>query len=355
MNRAFQWAVLWCVTPLAFAQSDAPDLATKWKAAGQYFSWKSTLSENHEKSTQIFYTCMGDDSKPAMLMVHGFPTSSFDFLLLAEQLKSDFRICMLDFPGYGFSDKPAAPYRYGLKDDAQLLWHFVTKVAPMREFALLSHDRGDSVSLSFLSLYQEAKQKPFTITHQYILNGNLYLPLANLTDFQKRMLDPATSPAAVKAVTAALLAAGLGSSTYTPALKPGDPAVKAMAAQFAYQSGIEVLPATIQYLNERKEMEVTYLQVLAHSGIPVTLMWGVHDMISPVRVADYVWDTALKNRAAEAAYWIVPCGNHYLQHDQPAAIAGIIRAAVAKPNQTAPVNLNGDVCSPVLVNRNAGR
>ncbi len=157
---------------LASAQ-DAADLASQWKAAGRYFSWKSTLPENHEKSTQIFYTCSGDESKPAMLMVHGFPTSTFDFRLLADELKTDFRICLLDFPGYGFSDKPAAPYRYSLKDDAQLLWHFVTKVVPMREFALLSHDRGDSVSLSFLSLYQEASQKPFTITHQYILNGNV--------------------------------------------------------------------------------------------------------------------------------------------------------------------------------------
>jgi len=354
MNRALLGIAIVCLGPLASAQ-EASDLASTWKPSGQYFSWKSTLPENREKSSQIFYMCSGDPAKPAMLMVHGFPTSAFDFRLLADELKSDFRICMLDFPGYGFSDKPAAPYRYSLKDDAQLLWYFVTKVVPMRQFSLLSHDRGDSISLSLLSLYQEASQKPFTITHQYILNGNVYLPLANLTDFQKRMLDPATSAAAVKAVTPALLAAGLGSSTYTPALKPDDPAVKAIAAQFAYQSGIEVLPATIQYLNERKEMEVTFLQVLANSGIPVTLIWGVHDMISPVRVADYVWDTALKNRVAAANYWIVPCGNHYLQHDQPAAIAGIIRATVAKPNQTAPFNLSGDVCSPVLVNRNAGR
>ncbi len=304
---------------------------------------------------RIFYACFGDEGKPALLMVHGFPTSSFDFRLLSQELNADFRMCMLDFPGYGFSDKPAGGYRYSLKDDAQLLWHFVTKVVPMREFSLLSHDRGDSVSLAFLSLYQEAAEPPFRIAHQYISNGNVYLPLANLTDFQKRMLDPATSPAAVQAVTPALLAAGMGSTTFTPALKPADPVVKAMAAQFAYQSGVQALPATIQYLNERKEMEVTYLQVLARSAAPVTLIWGVHDMIAPLRVADYVWDTALKTRKAAGAYWIVPCGNHYVQHDQPSAVAGIIRAAVAKPGPTAPLNLNGEACAPVLVAHVAAR
>ena len=354
MRRALLLLLISCLPSIAFCQDT--DLAASWKASGQYFSWQSSLPENQGKAaTQIFYACSGDEAKPAMLMVHGFPTSSFDFRLLSQQLKGDFRMCMLDFPGYGFSDKPAGAYRYSLKDDAQLLWHFVTKVVPMPEFSLLSHDRGDSVSLAFLSLYQEAAEKPFRITHQYILNGNVYLPLANLTDFQKRMLDPATSAAVVKQVSAGLLAAGLGSTTFTPALKPDDPAVKAMAAQFAYQSGVEVLPSTIQYLNERKEMEVTYLQVLERSAVPVTLIWGLHDMVAPVRVAQYVWDTALKNRAAAAAYWVVPCGNHYLQHDQPAVIAGIIRSAVAKPGQSAPFNLNGEACGPVLVAQTSGK
>jgi pimeloyl-ACP methyl ester carboxylesterase len=360
MTRALLSILIPCL-PLALAQAPAAsDLATTWKASGQYFSWQSSLPENQGKpALQIFYACLGDQTKPAMVMVHGFPTSSFDFHLLSQELKSDYRMCMFDFPGYGYSDKPAGGYRYSLKDDAELVWHFVTRVVPMREFSLLSHDRGDSVSLAFLSLYQAALSETagpaFRITHQYILNGNVYLPLANLTDFQKRMLDPATSAAAVKAVTPALLAAGLGSTTHTPALKPDDPEVKAMAAQFAYQSGVQVLPVTIQYLNERKEMELTYLQVLARSAIPVTLIWGVHDMIAPVRVADYVWDTWLKSRKAAGAYWIVPCGNHYLQDDQPAAIAGIIRAAVGKPGQAAPLNLNGESCAPVLVAQASGQ
>jgi pimeloyl-ACP methyl ester carboxylesterase len=357
MNRALSSILICCLTPLAFAQDfSASDLAAKWKASGKYFSWKSSLPENQGKpALQIFYTCFGDESRPAMLMVHGFPTSSFDFRMLSEELKGDYRMCMFDFPGYGFSDKPAGGYRYSLKEDAELVWHFVTGVVPMREFSLLSHDRGDSVSLAFLSLYQAAAEPPFRITRQYILNGNVYLPLANLTDFQKRMLDPVTSAAAVKAVSPTLLAAGLGSTTFTPALKPDDPTVKAMAAQFEYQGGVQVLPATIQYLNERKEMEVTYLQVLARSAVPVTLIWGVHDMIAPLRVADYVWDASLKSRKAAGAYWIVPCGNHYLQHDQPAAIAGIIRATASKPGQPAPFNLSGGSCAPVLVTQAAGQ
>jgi pimeloyl-ACP methyl ester carboxylesterase len=308
--------------PSAFVAQDAPDLAASWRASGRYFSWVSSAPENHGKAG-----------------------------LLADELKSEFRLCVLDFPGYGFSDKPSGDYRYSLKQDAELVWHFVTEVARLRTFSLLSHDRGDSVALSFLELYQADPAPPFRMTHQYILNGNMYLPLANLTPFQVRMLDPSTRAALVKTVTPTSFAAGLGASTYTPALKGDDPAVGAMATMFAYQSGIEALPATIQYLNERKQMEVAYLQVLARSSLPVTLIWGVHDMIAPVRVADYVWNTAVRTRKAPGAFWIVPCGNHYVQHDQPQAVAQIIRLALGNPGQAAPYNLTSTPCAPVLIAR----
>lgn len=335
-----------------WAQPATSDRVDAWRAAGQYFTWTSTLPENAGRPVQVFYTCAGDPTKPSMLMVHGFPTSSLDFAPLIADLKADFRICTLDFPGYGLSDKPAAGYRYTLADDARLLWTFVTKTVPMREFVLLSHDRGDSVALNFLQLCQAEATPPFRITHQFLTNGNLYLPLANLTDFQKRMLDPALAPQVAKTVTAPLLAVGMGQTQYTPPLKADDPEVKALATLFARQDGVAVIPATIQYLNERRQFEVSFLQTLGKSAIPATIMWGVHDMVSPVRVANYVFDTALKSRSVPGALWLMPCGNHYVQHDQPAELARVVRYTLAQQTAgkplTAPYNAAQESCSAVL-------
>ena len=356
MRRRFGLLILLLIAPALSAQTLSSDLAEQWRTSGSYFTWTSSLPENQGRKVQVFYTCIGESSKPAVLMLHGFPTSSFDFRLLAHELEPDYRSCMLDFPGYGLSDKPLAGYRYTLADDAQLVWHFVTRVVPLEQFVLLSHDRGDSVALNFLQLVQAASAPPFRVTHQFLTNGNMYLPLANLTEFQKRMLDPATSTAAVKSVNANLLAGGLGQSNYTPPLKPDDPEVRALASFFGYQSGVEVIPATIQYLNERKQMEAGFLQTLSRSTIPATIMWGVHDMVAPVRVADYVFTTALSARPVSGAYWLMPCGHHYVQHDQPSAMARIIRLTLATltPGAAAPAvpfNLTTDVCGPVLVAR----
>lgn len=356
MRRRFELLLLLLLAPALSAQTLSSDLAEQWRTSGSYFTWTSSRAENAGRQIQVFYTCVGESTKPTLLMLHGFPTSSFDFRLLAHELEPDFRSCMLDFPGYGLSDKPSAGYSYTISDDAQLVWHFVTRVVPLQQFVLLSHDRGDSVALNVLQLLQAASAPPFRITHQFLTNGNMYLPLANLTEFQKRMLDPATSAAAVKSVTASLLAGGMGQTNYTPPLKPDDPEVHALASFFGYQSGVEVIPATIQYLNERKQMEVSFLQALSRSTIPATIMWGVHDMVAPVRVADYVFATALRSRPVSAAYWLMPCGHHYVQHDQPAAMARIIRLTLGTltPGAVLPVaphNLTTDACGPVLVAR----
>lgn len=343
--------VLMALVALAGAPASAASPAEAWQAGGKFFTWQSSLPENQGRPVKVFYVCMGDEAKTSIVLIHGFPTSSFDFKPLMEDLRRDFRVCTLDFPGYGVSDKPSGTYRYALGEDARLIWDFVTKIVPLKEFILMSHDRGDSVALNFLQLYQAAAPAPFRITHQILTNANMYLPLANLSQFQKAMLNPATSAAAVKAATPQTLAEGLGATQYSPPLKADDPEVAALAYNFAYQNGIQVIPDTIQYLNERKQFEVSFLEALERSDIPATLIWGVHDMVSPVRVANYVWATALSARSAPASYWLMPCANHYLIHDQTAAFAAVVRAELGASAMAAPANLTSDTCAPVLVNR----
>jgi alpha-beta hydrolase superfamily lysophospholipase len=159
LNRVGLLFAMW-LTLCGHAQ--AADPAEEWQASGRYFTWKSTLPENQGRVLQVFYTCMGDATMPAIVMLHGFPTSSFDFRPLIAALQPDYRICTLDFPGYGVSDKLAVGYRYSLSEDAQLVWDFVTTVVSLKEFILFSHDRGDSVALNFLQLYQAVLNPVFT-------------------------------------------------------------------------------------------------------------------------------------------------------------------------------------------------
>ena len=61
--------------------------AEEWQVGGKFFTWQSTLPENQGRPVKIFYVCMGDEAKPAIVMIHGFPTSSFDFRPLMIELQ----------------------------------------------------------------------------------------------------------------------------------------------------------------------------------------------------------------------------------------------------------------------------
>jgi len=83
-----------------------------------------------------------------LLLVHGFPTSSIDWYEVAPLLCRDRRVCVVDFPGFGFSDKPKDE-SYTVARDGALLDHYVTTVLGATSGAVVAHDRGDSVALNF--------------------------------------------------------------------------------------------------------------------------------------------------------------------------------------------------------------
>ena len=54
----------------------------------------------------IFYRESGDVTKPTLLLLHGYPTSSHMFRNLIPILSKDYHIIAPDLPGFGFSDAP---------------------------------------------------------------------------------------------------------------------------------------------------------------------------------------------------------------------------------------------------------
>jgi pimeloyl-ACP methyl ester carboxylesterase len=63
--------------------------------------------------------------------------------------------------------------------------------------------------------------------------------------------------------------------------------------------------------------------------VNTTLIWGLHDNVSPVRVANYVWQEFLRGKPGLNRYWILPTADHYLQCDAPAQLAHVVRLTTA--------------------------
>jgi pimeloyl-ACP methyl ester carboxylesterase len=304
------------------------DIFTQWQTGGTHIGWRSTTPANAEQEVTVFTRRCGTPGAPALVCVHGFPTSSIDYFALTRELGDEFDIFLLDFPGYGLSDKPPAPYRYSLYDDARLLIHAITRVWQLTEYTMLTHDRGTSVGMIALDMFgtADAATPPAGVV---LTNANIYLPLAHLTPFQNALLDPATGRATAGATTPDMLAAGMAATTFMPRRTLDDPEIAALARCFAYNDGISVLPDTIAYLNERADGETAWLQALATNDVDTTVVWGLHDNVSPVRVANFVWQTYLRDKPGVNRYWIVPGADHYLQCDAASQLADVVRLTVA--------------------------
>ncbi|MEQ8954417.1 MAG: alpha/beta hydrolase [Gammaproteobacteria bacterium] len=292
------------------------ELAREWYDEGQYFEWTSTTANNNGARVNVFYKTFGDPRDPQLLLVHGFPNSSFDFNVLVPLLQDDYYIATLDFPGSGFSDKPLDGFSYMLEDNARLLDFFIREIVELENFALYTHDRGVSIGLAFLGHYLDNPDPAYEINYHFLSNSGMFLPLANLAPFQLTFLDLQDGPEQVARMRAA------------PRQTTGDPVSLAYADMRAFNDGNGALLHVGRYLLEREANEYRWLDHLPRSPVPVAYLWGLLDTVNPPRIANYVWANYLNSREAESSFWILPSAGHYPQRDEPEAVAKIVRMAL---------------------------
>ena len=153
------------------------------------------------RPVEIFHVEMGDPGAPVLLLIHGWPTSSIDWFEVAGQLSGRFRVCALDFPGYGFSDKPQG-WGYSLARDEELIEFYLSEIIGAEAAVVVAHDRGDSVALVHAARCAEGRSAT-RLEHLVLSNGNIFLPLSNLTQVQRQALDAKSWSQIAAAVTPA--------------------------------------------------------------------------------------------------------------------------------------------------------
>jgi pimeloyl-ACP methyl ester carboxylesterase len=117
---------------------------------------------------RIFYREAGDAQAPVLLLLHGFPASSFMFRDLIARLSGRFRIIAPDYPGFGYSDGPKAeapPYSFDFL--AEIMGRFVEQLG-LRKYALYVQDFGGPVG------FRLASKHPERVSFFVIQNANAY-------------------------------------------------------------------------------------------------------------------------------------------------------------------------------------
>src|SRR5262249_47799984 len=122
-----------------------------------------------------------------LTLLHGFPTSSWDFARIAPALAERHRLLLFDFLGFGDSDKPA-DHAYRLVEQAELVEALWRRLG-IRETRLVAHDYGVSVAQELLARAAEGRLG-VTLQGVLFLNGGLYSDLHRARPVQHLLATP---------------------------------------------------------------------------------------------------------------------------------------------------------------------
>jgi pimeloyl-ACP methyl ester carboxylesterase len=255
-----------------------------------------------------------------VLVLHGFPTSSYDWRGLLDPLARHRRVVLPDLLGYGLSDKP--DQRYSLFEQADLV-EAVARDLGLDEVALVTHDMGNSVGGEILARDLDGTL-PFDVTHRVLTNGSIYIDMAHLTDGQQLLLalPDERLPEASGFRREVLVDALRG--TFAPTSSVPEEDVRVAAELILREGGDRLLPRTIRYVEERHEHEGRWTGAIERHPSPLTVVWGDVDPIA-------VWAMAERLHDARPDATVVRLRDvgHYPMLEAPEAFAAAVEHALA--------------------------
>ena len=232
----------------------------------------------------LFTRVIGDESKPWLTLLHGFPTCSFDWAPVVDELAKERRLLLFDFVGFGDSDKPAG-HTYSIHEQADLteaLWrHF-----GVESTALVVHDYGVSVGQELLARHSEGKLA-VALERIAFLNGGLYPDLHRALLVQKLLLHPRTGPLLSKRIDERGLARGLR-RVFAPEHRPSDEELHEHWLGIERHGGAQIQHLLIRYIEDRRRHSERWTGALERTDVPRTFVWGMLDPVSGAHMAERI-------------------------------------------------------------------
>lgn len=274
------------------------------------------------RGVEVFYREAGPKDAPAVLLLHGFPSSSHMFRNLIPALADTYRVVAPDYPGYGYSAMPPhTEFAYTFDNLATVVDEF-TKAVGLTKFTMYVQDYGAPIG------YRIAAAQPERISGLIVQNGNAYeegLPDSFWGPIKKYWAEPTAEN---RAALAPFLKADITKWQYTVGVRdeknispdtwthdqrgldrPGNTDIQ-LDLFLSYGSNPPLYPAWQKYFREHQP--------------PTLIVWGKNDPIFPPTGAE-PYKRDLKN----VEYHLLDTGHFALEEDG-AVIAEKIRGFLSR-------------------------
>jgi pimeloyl-ACP methyl ester carboxylesterase len=295
------------------SETDRVSKAITYKVTSEKSTLKyKTLAVN---GINIAYREAGNPKNPTIVLLHGFPASSFQYRKVLAQLSNEFHLIAPDYPGFGNSDFPdAETFTYTFDNIAVTIDSFLEQKG-INSYAIMIQDYGAPIG------FRLATAHPEKITAIINQNGNAYeeglgeawAGIRTLWENRTKETEDALLPAfSLEGLKWQYTHGVRDIETVDPDsynldfLRLSRPNAHAVNLDlfYDYQNNVKLYPKWQQYLRDNQP--------------PLLIVWGKNDAFFPESGAE-----AFKKDVKEIDYNIYDTGHFALEEEGDAIIESI--------------------------------
>ena len=284
----------------------------KWEKLGKYTKVFDRII------FMIDYENQSDSKKETLVILHGYPTSSYDYHKVLPQLAKKYRVILHDHLGFGFSEKPL-DFSYSLIEQADIalqLW----KQLSLKKVVLLAHDYGTSVCTEIIARHNK-QQINLQIDKLILSNGSIHIEFSKLRTIQKLLKNKYTGKWVAKLTNYPIFKKNMR-NVYFDKTKVTDEELKEMWLQLEYNNGRNVIHLLSNYINERYYFWHRWVGALKETSINTSIIWTENDPIAIPKIAELLHKEISDNKI----FWMKNCG-HFLMLEQPKKWSSLVLKA----------------------------
>ena len=238
----------------------------------QLSQWRSSGHFLNVDGQQVFYKTEG--TGPVLLLIHGYPTASFDWAKIWPKLTTQFHCVTLDMPGFGFSDK--SPKKYLIKEQADAISEVIRHLG-ITSAHVLSHDYGDTVAQEMMAQQLE-NDLAFRIESLHLLNGGLFPETHRALPIQKLLLSP-IGGLLIRFLNKNAIRKSMH-NIFGPNTPPSDQDIDDFWTLISANNGHQHMHLLLDYMKQRKQYRERWVSALQNANAPLRLTVGMADPIS---------------------------------------------------------------------------
>ncbi|MBJ9978143.1 alpha/beta fold hydrolase [Pseudomonas sp. S75] len=285
-----------------------------WRTRGRSFTFRDQ---------NIRYWTAGQGAP--LLLLHGFPTASWDWHYLWAPLSQRFRLVACDMLGFGDSAKPT-DHHYSLVEQADLQQALLAHLHIVQPVHLLAHDYGACVAQELLARHREAR---VDIASCVLLNTPLLPELCPLPLVHRLLLSP----------LGWLVARSFGrhdlvstvSQVYGPATHPSESVLDDCWSLVLSNRGTRILHKLMTWVPERNRHRQRWLDALQAGEVPLALIQGAVDPLLGAH-----WVERHRQLLPQADTVLLPGIGHYPHTEAPVQVLGHYLAFRQQPLTSLP-------------------